>query len=301
MPYSAMTYRLLISSPGDVPLAALTIVRDCINRWNGVYGHQLSSVILPILWGTHAAAAFGSHPQTVLNEQLVDNSDMCIAIFANRLGTQTQVAESGTAEEIDRLHGAGHYIAVLRCRRPVSMSSVDLDQAKSLEDYMGNLEGSALVLSYENDAELQRHVDNILSNAITQARTRTEEQLAATPASDIATVAEVWPRVESEPRMKTDSKGRVKTSRIWYLVLANTGDAPASSVHFKTETEDSEVGDAWFVHGNTDGETIETIAPHGETRFAIFPSFGSAQQVRCTVTWTDERGERSNTTTLRLV
>jgi hypothetical protein len=301
MPYSAMTYRLLISSPGDVPVEDLAIIRDAINRWNGVYGHQVGSVILPISWGTHAAAAFGGHPQEIINDQLVDDCDMCIALFANRMGTETHVAESGTAEEIERIHKAGNYVAVLRCRRPVSMASVDLEQAGRLEDYMKSLQGAALVLSYENEAELQRHVDNVLSNAITQARTRAEVQLETTPDSEPVRVAEVWPRVESEPRVKTDSKGRVKTSRNWYLVLANTGDAPARDVRFRTEAEGSESGDAWFVHGNKDGETIESVAPQGEIRFAIFATFGSAQQVRCTVTWTDDRGERSNSTTLRLV
>lgn len=301
MPYSSMTYRLLISSPGDVPLTDVAIIRDCINRWNGVYGQQFASVIIPISWGSHAAAAFGDHPQAIINDQLVDNSDMCIAIFANRIGTQTEVAESGTAEEIERLNNAGRYVAVLRCRRSVNMAHVNLSQAKRLEDYMGKLRTSALVLAYQDDAELQRHIDNILSNAITQARTRGEVQLETSPSGEQAKAAEVWPRVESEDRAKTDSKGRVKTSRNWYLVLANTGDAPASNVQFTTETDSSESGDAWFVHRDEDESSVEVLAPHGEVRFSIFASFGSAQQVRCTVTWTDERGERMNSATLRLV
>lgn len=301
MPFSSMVYRLLVSSPGDVSLADLAIIRDCINRWNGVYGHQFASVILPISWGSHAAAAFGDYPQAIINEQLVDSSDMCIALFANRIGTQTQIAESGTAEEIERLHNAGRYVAVLRCRRAVNMAGVDLDQAKRLDDYMAKVKESALVLSYEDDAELQRHVDNILSNAITQARTRAEVQLETTPAGDATKTAEIWPRVESEERLKTDSKGRVKTSRYWYLVLANTGNAPAENVEFTTETEGDTAGEAWFVHRDEEDSSIEVLAPHGEARFSIFASFGSAQQVRCTVTWTDDRGEQTNSATLRLV
>ncbi len=55
--------------------------------------------MLPISWGQHAAAVFGRPPQEIINEQLVDECDGCIAIFHMRLGTATESAESGTAEE----------------------------------------------------------------------------------------------------------------------------------------------------------------------------------------------------------
>lgn len=301
MPYSSTVHRLLVSSPGDVPLADLAIVKDCINRWNGVYGHQFAITIVPISWGSHAAAEFGNHPQSIINEQLVDSCDICIAIFANRLGTPTEVAESGTVEEIERLHEAGRYVAVLRCRRDVNMKNVDLTQAAKLEDHVRSLQKSALVLAYEDDAGLQRHVDNILSMAVTRGQTRAQVQLEETTRDEGSKVAEIWPRVESEERVKTDSKGRIKTTRNWYLVLANTGEAPARDVSFETTTNESESGEAWFVHREENEQSIEVLAPHGEARFTIFASFGSAQQVQCTVQWMDDRGVQTNSATLRLV
>ena len=274
-----MTYRMLISSPSDVPVDDLQIVCDSIGRWNGIYGQQFASTIVPVSWGTHAAAVFGKHPQTAINEQLVDSCDMCVALFANRLGTPTVSAESGTVDEIDQLNDAGKYVAVLRSRRPVKPSMIDCDQAKRLEEYMMRISGTALVLDYEDDAELQ---------------------LQAIEPTVPQKIAEVWPRVEFSDRAKTDSKGRFKTTRNWYLVLENTGDAPAKNVQFVTEASEDESGEVWFVHAGNSFESIEFLAPHGTARFSIFASLGSAQQVQCTVTWTDERGQRSNTATLRL-
>lgn len=310
MSYNATARRLLISCPGDIPQEDLAIVRRAISRWNAVYGHQFASVIVPISWGSNAAAEFGRHPQEILNEQLVDDCDICVAIFANRLGTETPNAESGTVEEINKLHDAGCYVAILRSARPVDASHLDLDQAGRLREYMTELRDKALVLSYGDDLELQSHVDAILNTAVSRDRARAELQLQATEdgtqtAPKFESVAEVWPRVESEERVKSDSKGRVRMSRYWWLTLANTGNAPARNVTFRTEVIDSDSDEeAWFVHrgngGEDDDKLIEALAPSGDMRFPIFASMGSAQQVRCTVKWEDDRGEQENVATLRL-
>lgn len=298
-----MVYRLLISSPGDVLRDDLAIVRNTINRWNGVYGPQMGGIVLPISWGTHAAAEFGRHPQAILNEQIVDDCDICIALFANRLGTATDVAESGTVEEIDRISAAGRYVAALRCRRSVDMAGVDLTQAMRLDDYMKSIRGSALVFDYRDDAELQSNVEMVLNAAIAKARGRAEVQLqdreAQVPAQ--VAVAEVWPRVESRERLHTDPRGRVKTRHSWFLVLSNSGDAPARDVYFSTEPDGSGPGDSWFARGEGEDKKYEILAPHDDMRFQIFASLSTAEQVRCTVHWTDDRGEQSNTATLRLV
>lgn len=105
--------RLLISCPGHVPLGDLATVQKVINRWNGIYGEQSGAVVVPTPWGRHAAAELGRPPQDLLNEQLVDKCDICLAIFANRLGTPTASAESGTAEEVERLSSSNKYVGVL--------------------------------------------------------------------------------------------------------------------------------------------------------------------------------------------
>lgn len=111
MAYQGTVRRCLISSPSDVPEADLAIVHKTINHWNGIYGERYGSVIIPISWGSHAAAEFGRGPQAILNDQLVDSCDMCIAMFWVRLGTPTAENESGSAEEIKRLSERGKYVA----------------------------------------------------------------------------------------------------------------------------------------------------------------------------------------------
>jgi hypothetical protein len=133
--YSATVRRLLVSSPSDVPPHDLEIIRKSINRWNVTYGQQFASVVIPVAWGTNAVAEFGRHPQAALNDQIVDRCDIGIALFANRLGTETPNAESGKVEEIERLNRLGRYVAILRSARPVSAAALDWQQAGHLRDF----------------------------------------------------------------------------------------------------------------------------------------------------------------------
>jgi hypothetical protein len=269
----------------------LLIIQQSINRWNGVYGEQFGSIIMPISWGTHAAAEFGQPPQQILNRQLVDKCDACIAIFANRLGTPTDLHESGTAEEISRLSESGKYVSVLRCRRPVDASTIDLAQATRLNEYISGIESSALILDYSNDADLARHVEMILIAAVSREEARNDFQLEHASRGG-GPAAEVWPRVDS-----VDQSGQ----RNWYLVLHNTGDGPARDVGVEIEA-DSSNGHPWEIitERKGDGPDLAVLAPRSEVRFHIAASLVSATQVNCTVSWTDFRGKQENIASLRL-
>ncbi|WP_158697342.1 hypothetical protein [Streptomyces hokutonensis] len=290
MAFSASVRRLLISSPGDVPRTDLLIIQQSINRWNGVYGEQFGSIIMPISWGTHAAAEFGQPPQQILNRQLVDKCDACIAIFANRLGTPTDLHESGTAEEISRLSESGKHVSILRCRRPVDASVIDFTQATRLNEYITEIESSALILDYSTDADLARHVETILVAAVSREEARNDFQLEYS--SRGGPVAEVWPRVDA-----IDRSGK----RNWYLVLNNTGDGPARDVSLKIEAA-SPNGQPWEIitEQEENGPDLPVLAPHSEVRYHIAASLVSASQVNCTVSWNDLRGEQENIASLRL-
>ena len=301
MAYSGTIRRCLISSPSDVPHGDLTIVRNQMNRWNGVYGQTFATAIIPISWGTHAAAEFGQAPQEILNKQLVDRCDMCIAIFATRLGTATRNAESGTAEEIERLADANKYVGVLRSLKPPdSVKNINATQLRKLEKYLDKISDKSLVMDYKDDAELVNRIDAMVTWAVSSDQSRTVTELGH--ATGMAqSYAEVWPRLESEDRIRTSSRGQLSTSRNWYLVLANTGTSPARGVRFKLESPDGGPTSWILANASRDSQPeIEVLAPHGgEARFPIFLSLASGPQSRCIVTWTDERGEQSNMATLQ--
>lgn len=51
-------------------------------------------------------------PQLIINNSIIKNADMVIALFGSRLGTPTARATSGTIEEIEEMIKAGKQVFV---------------------------------------------------------------------------------------------------------------------------------------------------------------------------------------------
>ena len=163
---------------------------------------------------------------------------------------------------------------------------------QKLDDLCERLQSESLMLEYADDADLVQHVDVIVNRAVSGSEARAEALAQATPAR-----AEVWPRVDRSERVRTDTRGRVKTEQEWRLVLSNTGAEPARKVRYRLEQESPDAG----VLPETPGEPseIEVLAPRGEASYVLFMHSGVADQARCVVTWEDSAGEHENVATLR--
>jgi hypothetical protein len=298
VPYSAQIYSLLISSPSDVS-ADVELAAQSVHRWNVIYGREFGSSVVPLHWATHAAAEFGERPQESLNKQLVERADIVIALFWHRLGTDTGEAESGTVEEIEKADARGAAVAILRCTRAVPPSSLDHDQAKRLDEYLGKVQDNALILEYDNDDRLRQHVEAILTRIVStssaQAEAQAEIDQSSSGLAETENPAQVWPRVDRREGVKTDMKGRVKTENRWFLVLSNTGREPAMHVRYRLEPDGE--GDVPMEIG--DDRELESLPPGAEAESQLLLHSGVADQARCTVTWEDSTGEHESFATLR--
>lgn len=305
MAYPSLTLHLLISAPSDVPSEDLGVVRTTVNGWNVRYGRAFQITVIPVSWTQHAVSEFGDRPQELLNKQIVDSSDLALALFADRLGTPTGTAQSGTAEEIRKMAEAGKHVSILRSVAP-RPGAVGLDAAQEktrLEEYLMDLRSKALVLSYGDRADLSRHVENILSRQATQYREEAAAQRPRDGSSDDDQEDDqskgVWPRVEVNESAETDSKGRVQTRKHWSLVLENTTGGPVQQVRYELQPEKPE--DPPFEIGDRPREPVESMPPGGTTRYPIFVAWQSANQARCVVTWENERGSHTTTATVQTV
>jgi len=77
----------------------------------------------------------GSSPQTVINRQVADQSDLVVGVFWTRLGTPTADAESGTAEEIGRAGEAGKPVMLYFSKAKIDPDAIDLEEYKKLKDF----------------------------------------------------------------------------------------------------------------------------------------------------------------------
>lgn len=295
MPFSAQIYPLLISSPSDVNADA-DIAIEATLRWNVIYGRQFNSSVMPLHWTRHVAAEYGVRPQESINNQLVEEAEIVIALFWHRLGSDTGKSDSGTIEEIEEAHDRGAHVAVLRCRRDIPSDDLDAEQASKLDSYLLGLRDKALVLDYEDDNGLRQHVETILTRAVSASSAQAKaEATVAAPSSEIQPAAQVWPGLERREAVKTDSKGRVKTENRWFLKLSNTGTEPAKHVKYVLEPD----GEGEIPHDLGDDRELESLPPEGESETQLYLHSGVASQVRCTVTWEDSGGEHESVGTLR--
>lgn len=291
MAYNTRVLHLLISAPADVPIGDMAVIRRTISQWNLAMGRVVGLTVLPVSWTEHAVPEFGERPQAILNHQIVEEADFAVALFYDRLGTPTGEADSGTAEEIKLLVDSGKPVAVLvnsRQRSPLSGS--ELEERLRLDAYLNDLRRTALVFSYEQDAELVGHLNNFLSRATAQFQSPVEDSKVAEP-EDPAPSEGVWPRVEAHKSYTTDSKGRLKSKRNWSFVLHNKSSGPAADVDF----DFPDLPEGAFFRVSRKGGPLGVIPPGGEVEFPLFLAWGSPDMVDCVVTWTDVGGNRRET------
>lgn len=70
----------------------------------------------------------GDRPQAIINKQLLEQSDLLVAVFWTRLGSPTGATNSGTVEEIEEHLAAKKPTMLYFSSAPVRPDSVDNEQ-----------------------------------------------------------------------------------------------------------------------------------------------------------------------------
>jgi hypothetical protein len=183
VPFDARVLQVLIASPGDVAQER-DLIAQVIHEWNAVYARERNVVLMPLRWETDAYPVYGSPPQTVINEQVVAHADLAVGIFWTRLGTKTEIAESGTVEEIDRIGEEDKPVLLYLSRVPVDPEALDLKQYGRLSAFKKRVYPHGLVESYTSLEEFKDKVSRQLAAAVRDVidRTTRAPSAAASPA-----------------------------------------------------------------------------------------------------------------------
>ncbi len=79
-------------------------LESIISELNRTWSRSLNLRLELVKWETDIHPGFGKYPQDVINQQLNDEYDIFIALFWSKVGSPTDVAESGTIEEFERAY-----------------------------------------------------------------------------------------------------------------------------------------------------------------------------------------------------
>ena len=151
MSFIARVYRIMIGAPSDIK-EEVQIAKDVINEWNYVHTELHHKVLLPLHWSISAYPNSGKHPQKIINEQVVDKSDLLICIFGSKLGTPTDTDISGSVEEINEHFKAGKDVMIF-FRKNLEIESLDdMQQVEKLLKFKESIKGNALFEEYEKNS-----------------------------------------------------------------------------------------------------------------------------------------------------
>ncbi len=170
MAFTCEARQVFVASPSDV-LEERTAVAQAIYEWNDLHAFQMSLVLLPVRWETHAAPELGNRPQEIINKRVLKDCDLLIGIFWSRIGTHTGKAESGTVEEIEEAIKAGKQVLLYFSTKPVPQSNIDASQIARLHAFRDEYRKRGLVFDFESVDELCRLVHRHLAIKARQIQT----------------------------------------------------------------------------------------------------------------------------------
>ena len=152
MVYSAKVFRVMIASPSDVKNERM-LVRKAISKWNSMHSLKKKIVLQPVGWETDSSPELGDGPQSIINRQILENSDLLVGVFWTRLGTPTDLSPSGTAEEIERHVSSGKPAMIYFSSEKIDPDKIDNQQYKNLKEFKNELKTKGLIDDYKNQSE----------------------------------------------------------------------------------------------------------------------------------------------------
>lgn len=152
--------RAFIASPGDV-----RDERDeacsVIAEWNAANSFEKGCIIEPVRMETHSRLAQGSHPQDIINGQLLERCDFLVGVFWSRIGQKTNSADSGSIQEIDEFieRNGGERVLLFFSKRDLPHDH-DERQLKALKSFKERLQPLGLYRDFKDSNDFARQLRN---------------------------------------------------------------------------------------------------------------------------------------------
>ncbi len=223
--FTAEVFNVMIASPGDT-LDGRDCVEAVLAKWNQDRSRSESVVFLPLRWETDAIPEMEGDGQSVINHQLVDQSDVVVALFHSRLGVTTDRAQSGTAEEIERARDRGARVHVYFSGMAIDRCQIDPTELSRLAAYRERLQEGGLLGSYSSFQDLASKVRTALEHDLRLLRAVDKSNAEGTPIRRLG--ADLKVTFDNEPGKRGAD----------YIRVSNRGPDAARDVQILIESSD---------------------------------------------------------------
>ena len=147
--------KIALCGPSDVN-REIAIAKEVITEWNLQNGEARGFWLEHKHWSSNCHPEAGDRPQAIVNRQIIDGSDLIVAVFWNRLGTTTGVASSGTEEEIKRGVAMKKVVAVYFSDLESVTEETDKDQLERLWNFRQELRTQSLCWNFASRAQFRQ-------------------------------------------------------------------------------------------------------------------------------------------------
>jgi hypothetical protein len=173
--------KLAFCGPSDVSKES-EMAKAIVTEWNLQHGEARGFWLKHQHWSTDSHPDMSERAQGVINRQMVDGSDIIVAIFWSRFGTATGVANSGTEEEIRRGIQLGRKVMVYFSDLEPLPSNADKVQVEKLWAFRRELQTRGLCWKFASRDQFKREFARHLSLTLNEFHT-SRSAPAPTPTS----------------------------------------------------------------------------------------------------------------------
>jgi nucleoside 2-deoxyribosyltransferase len=184
-----------------------------LEDWNSANSRSQSVSLQALRWELDAVPSTGDGPQQTINKQLVETSDILIAVFWTRLGTPTDVAPSGTAEEIEYFRSQGKPVLLYFSEADVPHDH-DLEQLRLLRQYRKTLQANTLYQVFRDPESLRRRVTRDLSSVMNKLATTDVPRESKSIIGGTTTLNRDWPGDWKELASKFEDSTKLRVPQV---------------------------------------------------------------------------------------
>lgn len=182
-------YSVFLGSPGDLGIERKE-VENVVNELNLTYGKRNSIVLDLIKWETHSAPGIShDYSQAIINEDVGDDFDIFIGLIWMKFGTPTDVANSGTEEEFERVlkrFKKGENIQIMfyfKTTPPSNINEIDLEEFAKIKKFKQRLKDEKVLYKDFDTIDnlmtylrlhLPKRIDNLIENISSMETLSTE-------------------------------------------------------------------------------------------------------------------------------
>jgi hypothetical protein len=176
--------KLTFCGPSDVA-KEITIAQEVVTDWNTQHGEASGFWVKHQHWSTDSHPDLSDRPQGVINGQVIDDSDIIVAVFWSRLGTPTGVANSGTEEEIRRSMKLRRKVMVYFSDLEPIPANADKRQLERLWIFRQELQSAGLCWKFSSRDQFRREFTRHLAYALNEFKPWEAGQHDTTPSQNI--------------------------------------------------------------------------------------------------------------------